>query len=31
MQRYSEHLQHPLQARAEGEWWHDIEEVFHTD
>ncbi len=24
-------LQQPLQTRAEGEWWHDIEEVFHTD
>ena len=24
-------LQDPLPTRAEGEWWADMEEVFHTD
>ena len=24
-------MQQPLEDRAEGEWWHDIDEVFHTD
>ena len=24
-------LQEPLPDRAEGEWWADMEEVFHTD
>ena len=24
-------LQDPLLTRAEGEWWADMEEVFHTD
>jgi L-rhamnose mutarotase len=24
-------LQDPLPTRAEGEWWSDMEEVFHTD
>ena len=24
-------LQRPLKERAEGEWWHDLPEVFHTD
>ena len=24
-------LQEPLQTRAPGEWWADMEEVFHTD
>jgi L-rhamnose mutarotase len=23
--------QSPLENRAEGEWWSDMEEVFHTD
>lgn len=23
--------QQPLETRAEGEWWADMEEVFHTD
>jgi L-rhamnose mutarotase len=23
--------QEPLDTRAEGEWWADMEEVFHTD
>ena len=23
--------QEPLETRAEGEWWADMEEVFHTD
>ena len=23
--------QEPLATRAEGEWWADMEEVFHTD
>ena len=23
--------QRPLQTRAEGEWWADMEEVFHTE
>ena len=24
-------LQEPLSTRAEGEWWADMEEVFHLD
>lgn len=24
-------MQEPLPNRAEGEWWSDMEEVFHTD
>ena len=24
-------IQQPLDTRAEGEWWADMEEVFHTD
>jgi L-rhamnose mutarotase len=24
-------LQEPLETRREGEWWADMEEVFHTD
>ena len=24
-------MQAPLEDRAEGEWWHDIDEVFHVD
>jgi L-rhamnose mutarotase len=24
-------MQLPLETRAEGEWWADMEEVFHTD
>jgi len=24
-------LQEPLPTRAEGEWWADMKEVFHTD
>jgi L-rhamnose mutarotase len=24
-------LQEPLETRAEGEWWANMEEVFHTD
>ena len=24
-------MQRPLENRAEGEWWHEIEEVFHLD
>ena len=24
-------MQRPLEERADGEWWHDIEEVFHVD
>ena len=23
--------QQPVEGAAEGEWWHDIEEVFHQD
>ena len=23
--------QEPLETRAQGEWWADMEEVFHTD
>ena len=26
-----EPLQDPLETRAEGEWWAEMEEVFHTD
>lgn len=24
-------MQEPLPERAEGEWWHNLTEVFHTD
>ncbi|MCC6860407.1 MAG: L-rhamnose mutarotase [Bryobacterales bacterium] len=24
-------LQQPLESRAEGEWWAEMQEVFHTD
>jgi len=24
-------MQVPLETRAEGEWWAEMEEVFHTD
>ncbi len=24
-------MQQPLETRAEGEWWAEMEEVFHTD
>jgi L-rhamnose mutarotase len=24
-------MQQPVPERAEGEWWHDLPEVFHTD
>ena len=24
-------LQRPVEDRAEGEWWKDIPEIFHTD
>jgi L-rhamnose mutarotase len=24
-------MQQPVAARAEGEWWANMEEVFHTD
>jgi L-rhamnose mutarotase len=24
-------MQQPLQTRSEGEWWANMEEVFHTD
>ena len=26
-----EPMQDPLETRAEGEWWANMEEVFHTD
>ena len=26
-----EPCQEPLEARKDGEWWADMEEVFHTD
>ena len=26
-----EPMQDPVETRAEGEWWADMEEVFHTD
>ena len=26
-----EPMQMPLESRAKGEWWADMEEVFHTD
>jgi L-rhamnose mutarotase len=26
-----EPMQEPLETRAEGEWWANMEEVFHTD
>ena len=28
---WMEPMQRPLEGRAEGEWWHEIEEVFHVD
>lgn len=24
-------MQDPVEDRAEGEWWHDLKEVFHKD
>jgi L-rhamnose mutarotase len=24
-------IQRPIETRAEGEWWAEMEEVFHTD
>jgi len=24
-------MQSPLETRAEGEWWANMDEVFHTD
>lgn len=24
-------MQHPFETRQEGEWWANMEEVFHTD
>jgi L-rhamnose mutarotase len=24
-------MQQPLDTRKEGEWWAEMEEVFHTD
>ena len=24
-------MQNPVEHRAEGEWWSEMEEVFHTD
>jgi L-rhamnose mutarotase len=24
-------MQEPLDTRAEGEWWGNVEEVFHVD
>jgi L-rhamnose mutarotase len=24
-------LQEPLEDRAEGEWWSDLDELFHLD
>lgn len=29
--KYTDPLQTPVPTRKEGEWWHNIEEVFHTD
>ena len=26
-----EPMQNPVSGRAEGEWWSEMEEVFHTD
>jgi len=28
---YTQPLQQPVPTRREGEWWHEIEEVFHVD
>jgi len=28
---YTDPLQNPVETRKEGEWWHELEEVFHTD
>jgi L-rhamnose mutarotase len=28
---YTDPLQEPLPDRAEGEWWHTLHEVFHSD
>ena len=27
---YTDPCQQPIPARAEGEWWHRMEEVFHV-
>ncbi len=29
--KHTDPLQTPLSTRAEGEWWHNMEEVFHYD
>ena len=29
--KHTDPLQVPVATRREGEWWHRIEEVFHTD
>lgn len=29
--KHTDPLQHGLPERAEGEWWHQIPEVFHAD
>lgn len=29
--KHTDPLQNALPERAEGEWWHEIPEVFHTD
>ena len=29
--RWMEPLQQPVDGRADGEWWHTLTEVFHTD
>lgn len=29
--RLTDPCQEPLDTRADGEWWADMEEVFHTD
>ena len=29
--KHTDPLQAPVPTRKEGEWWHTIDEVFHTD
>lgn len=29
--QYTDPLQEPVEERAEGEWWANMHEVFHTD
>ena len=29
--KHTDPLQTPVPTRKEGEWWHNLEEVFHTD